>query len=523
MNGAESLLNTLVANKVEVCFTNPGTSEMHFVAALDRVPKMRGVLCLFEGVASGAADGYGRIAERPASTLLHLGPGMGNALANFHNARRAKTPIINVVGDHATTHLAYDAPLTSDIEGIAKSFSKFVVTPKTPNQVEPAVQLALQAATMDQRGIATVIVPADASWNELTPEKSMDFGRALWNKEVETIETIGFTEMKALLERGNETMLLLGGQALSAGGLRSISKILSLHNVSILAETFPSVLERGGDLLSIDRLAYLGEMAVSQLANASHVITIGANEPVSFFAYPNTPSQLAPANATVHHFIAPNENLLEKLDALCDYLGAKTPLAKVSYQTPELPDGDLTGTKAAQTIGALLREGTIVVDESNTSGLFLPSFTKGAPAHRWLTLTGGAIGQGLPLATGAAVADPNSRVLCLEADGSAIYTFQALWSQAREKLNVTTVLFNNQSYAILELELAKVGALESSPSARAMLELKPPSISFSELAQAMGVESLTVRTVSELAKALTHSFDRVGPFLIEAILPPGIS
>lgn len=523
MNGAESLLSSLVSHGVEVCFTNPGTSEMHFVAALDKVPQMRGVLCLFEGVASGAADGYGRVSGKPASTLLHLGPGMGNGLANFHNARRAKTPIINVVGDHATYHIQYDAPLTSDIAAVARSFSKLVATLQQANQISALVGTAYKEATSPEKGISTLIVPADVSWNEASSDNATGSDSDFWVGESSNVDTIEIGFARELLGKGSETLLLIGGDGLREEGIKLIERIVASFGVRVLAETFPAVLDRGGELMPIDRLAYLGEMASAQLSGAKNIITIGANEPVSFFAYPNSRSLLAPEGAKIFHLVGGGEDPLEKLRVLCDAMPLTTSFERQSFGRPDIPDGDLTATKVAQTIGALLREGTIVVDEANTSGFSLPSSTKGAPRHNWLTLTGGAIGQGMPLATGAAIADPNSRVLCLEADGSSLYTFQALWSQARENLNVTTVLFNNQSYAILELELAKVGALESSPSARRMLELNSPLIDFCDLSLAMGVDAVKVRTVSELSTALTRSLDTPGPLLIEVVLPAGIS
>ncbi|MDA8197672.1 MAG: acetolactate synthase large subunit [Actinomycetota bacterium] len=523
MNGAESLLNGLVDRGVDVCFTNPGTSEMHFVAALDQVPAMRGVLCLFEGVASGAADGYGRIARKPASTLLHLGPGQGNALANFHNARRAKTPIINVIGDHATYHLQYDAPLTSDIKGVAKSFSKFVGTATSSNQIDSMVDQAMKMATSFEKGVSTLIIPADVSWSEVSSSDVEPLEGESWTSIGAEVETIELGHARELLEADAETLLLIGGDVLLSEGIKMIERIKANFSVGVLAETFPSVMDRGGDLLSIDRLAYLGEMATAQLSHAKNIITIGAKEPASFFAYPNSRSLLAPEGSNLFHLASPSEDPLAVLRELIDLLNLPRSSSKNRFERPSIPDGDLTATKVAQTIGALLREGTIVVDEANTSGFSLPSATKGAPVHKWLTLTGGAIGQGVPLATGAGIADMDSRVLCLEADGSSLYTFQALWTQARENLNVTTVIFNNQSYAILELELAKVGALETSKSARRMLELDQPSIDYSQISRAMGVDSIRVSTVEEFVKALNHSFDSEGPFLIEALLPPGIS
>ncbi len=361
------------------------------------------------------------------------------------------------------------------------------------------------------------------SWNETPSEDASGFDGNLWVDEGVQVETIDLGFARELIAKGGETLLLLGGDALREEGLKLIERIVATFGVRVLAETFPAILDRGGELLPVDRLAYLGEMASAQLGGAKNIITIGAKEPASFFAYPNSRSLLAPEGANIFHLVGSGEDPAAKLTALCDSMTLSTSIERQSFGLPEIPAGELTATKVAQTIGALLREGTIVVDEANTSGFSLPSSTKGAPRHSWLTLTGGAIGQGMPLATGAAIADSDARVLCLEADGSSLYTFQALWSQARENLNVTTVLFNNQSYAILELELAKVGALESSPSARRMLELNSPLIDFCDLSRAMGVEAVKVRTVSELSKALIHSFDTPGPLLIEAVLPAGMS
>ncbi|RUZ81592.1 acetolactate synthase large subunit, partial [Mesorhizobium sp. M7A.F.Ca.CA.001.14.1.1] len=166
MNGADVLCDVLLANDVTVCFANPGTSEMHFVAALDRKPKMRCVLGLFEGVVTGAADGYARMTDRPAATLLHTGPGLANGLANMHNARRAFSPMINIVGDHASYHLPLDAPLTSDIESLAAPMSNWVGRVKGPADVVPAAEAAFRAS-LTPPGVATLILPADAAWGEV--------------------------------------------------------------------------------------------------------------------------------------------------------------------------------------------------------------------------------------------------------------------------------------------------------------------------------------------------------------------
>src|SRR6202453_4270285 len=166
MNGAESLIRTLLGAGVEVCFANPGTSEIHLVAALDHMPEVRCVLGLFEGVVTGAADGYARMKEKPACTLLHLGPGLGNGLANLHNASRAQVPIVNIIGQHARYHLLYDAPLTSDIEAIARPYSKWLRTPSAASAIGRDAAEALVAARTAPGQIATLVVPADVAWTD---------------------------------------------------------------------------------------------------------------------------------------------------------------------------------------------------------------------------------------------------------------------------------------------------------------------------------------------------------------------
>src|SRR2546429_521064 len=392
MIGAQALLRTLTGCGVEVCFSNPGTSEMHFVAALDGVPEMRGVLCLFEGAATGAADGYGRMTGRPAAALLHLGPGLANGLANLHNARRAHTPLLAVVGDHATWHKQFDSPLESDIDD-----------------------------------------PSGAG---------------------------------------------------------------------MLGETFPARHERGAGLPAIDRLAYLAEFAIAQLGDVRHLILAGARAPVSFFAYPRKPSSLVPEGCQVHLLAEGGDDIGGALTAPAGPVAPDTKPLPQEPARPALPEGDLTGESAAAVIGALLPEGAIVSDDANTSGVWLPAATAGAPPPDRPTLTGGAIGQGLPLATGAAIASPGRSILALEADGSAMYTISALWTQAREGLDITTVIFSNRAYAILGMELGRVGAAVDGRAAQSLLELSRPSLDFTALARGMGVPASHAATAAEFAPQL---------------------
>jgi acetolactate synthase I/II/III large subunit len=514
MNGAQALIRTLVGSGVDVCFSNPGTSEMHFVAALDAVPEMHGVLCLFEGVATGAADGYGRMAGRPAAVLLHLGPGLANGLANLHNARRARTPLLSVVGDHATYHKRFDAPLESDIDALAGSVSGWVRRSARSADVAEDAAEAVAAALAPPGQVATLILPADVSWSDGAEPAAALPVRAAAPFRSETVDAVA-----AVVRSGEPCVLFLGGAATRRPGLEAASRVGAATGARLLCETFPARLERGAGLPAVDRLAYLAEFAVGQLSGARHLILAGARAPVSFFAYPGQASSLVPEGCEVHVLASPGEDVCGALTALAEVAAPDAKPVLREAERPEVPDGDLTGASAAAVIGALLPEGAIVSDEANTSGLWLPGATAGAPPHDWLTLTGGSIGLGLPLATGAAVACPGRPVLALEADGSAMYTLSALWTHAREGLDVITVIFNNGSYAILNMELDRVGAAPAGDAARNLLELSRPSLDFVALAAGMGVPGSRARTAEEFAAALRLALAEPGPHLVEAVVP----
>jgi acetolactate synthase-1/2/3 large subunit len=515
MNGAQALIRTLAGCGVDVCFSNPGTSEMHFVAALDAVPEMRGVLCLFEGTATGAADGFGRMAGRPASALLHLGPGLANGLANLHNARRARTPLVAVVGDHATYHKRYDAPLESDIEALARSVSGWVRRSARSADVAADAADAVAAAMSPPGGTATLILPADVSWTEGGEPAAPRPVRAPAPVPPDAVEAVA-----AVVRGGEPCVILLGGVGAQRPALEAASRVAQVTGARVLCETFPARHERGAGLPAVDRLAYLAEFAMAQLDGARHLILAGATEPVSFFAYPDKPSVLVPTGCQVHVLAGPAEDVGGALTALAGLIAPDTKPQPQQPARPELPEGQLTGASAAAVIGALLPEGAIVSDEANTSGLWLPGATAGAPPHDWLTLTGGAIGQGLPLATGAAVACPGRPVLALEADGSAMYTISALWTQAREGLDVTTVIFSNRSYAILGMELGRVGAAAAGDASRDLLDLSRPDLDFVAMATGLGVPASRATTAADFAAALRQALAEPGPHLIEAVVPP---
>jgi acetolactate synthase-1/2/3 large subunit len=517
MNGAQALMRTLVASGVEVCFTNPGTSEMQFVAALDAVPEMRGVLGLFEGAVTGAADGYARATGRPAATLLHLGPGLGNGIANLHNARRAHSPVVNIVGDHATAHLHLDPPLASDIASLARPVSSWFRQSTDAGTLAADAAEAVAAAYGPPGGVATLVVPADLSWTDVEGPAP-----ALTPRGREAVDKSVVEGCAKVLRSGKPAALLLGGSAVRETGLRAATRVGQVTGAKLLCETFPPNLERGAGLPAPERLGYLAELAIGQLQGFRHLVLVDAAAPVSFFAYPNLPGYLVPGDCEVHLLAGAPDDAPGALEALADELGAPGDAELVPYlqqaRRPERPSGALDAETCAAAIGALLPEGAIVSDEAITSGLLIPAATAGAPRHDWLFLTGGAIGQGMPVATGAALACPDRKVLCLEADGSAMYTLQSLWTQAREGLDVTTVVFNNGSYAILKWELARVGAGTPGPSANEILDLDHPALDFVALARGMGVPATRATDAESFTTQLERALAEPGPSLVEALL-----
>ncbi|MBQ0729407.1 MAG: acetolactate synthase large subunit [Oleispira antarctica] len=524
-NGAKALIKTLTNAGINTCFTNPGTSEMHFVAALDN-SDMRAVLCLFEGVATGAADGYARIANKPAATLLHLGCGLGNGLANLHNARKARVPMVNIIGDHALYHKQYDAPLESDIETVARNVSSWIRTCPSTEQVGADAAEAIEVAHKAPQQISTLILPADVSWGEggIAAEADLspvtDIAAATLIKQISAV----------LLTRGKKTAILLGRRVLLEDGLIAASKISEKTGAKLFCEVFPTRLERGAGLPYVERIAYLAEMAAVQLRGYEHLIIIDTQEPVSFFAYPGKKSYLVPSKCSVHHLVGIEQDAVGSLQALVEAVGAGDVEPKCQpADRPALPSGKLNAAKVCQAVGALMPENAIISDEAQTSGLKLPIYTAGAPRHDVLTLTGGAIGQGLPVAIGAAIAGNDGEgttaekvhrsVIALVGDGSAMYTIQSLWTMMNENLDVTVVILNNRSYAILNIELERVGAQGAGPKAKSQLDLSKTPIDFVAMAKGMGMPAETVTTAEAFNDALARAIREPGPHLIDAIVP----
>lgn len=518
MNGSSALLATLGRNGVTTCFANPGTSEMHFVAGLDNAPDMRAILCLFEGVATGAADGYGRVRGAPAATLLHLGPGLANGWANLHNARRARTPVVNIVGDHATYHAQYDAPLQSDIMSIASTLEGWQRRTTRPDDVAHDVADAISAAFGPPGKIATLVLPADASWGEL------DSPPTTW--PVATRSTLDEPDERALhraLEvlRTRRCAIFLGGTALDATQLSLAHRVAHATGSRLICETFPAIIDRGAGVVSPERLIYLSEFAIAQLRDVEVLILIGSNEPVGFFAYPDVASRLLPDECEIVSLAPPGSDTRSALVAMVEELKAP-PAALSTGEVTSAPTGALTNASFAAAIGATMPEDLIVADESNTGGVHLFASSQFSPRHQWMTLTGGSIGFGLPVALGAAVGS-GQRVLALEADGSMMYTSQALWTMAREQLDVTVVALSNRSYAILNLERQRVGAVSEGATSQRMLELDHPTLNLCDIATGLGVPSQRVTTADELVTALGRSYATPGPTFIEAMLPKGLS
>ena len=470
MNGAQALLKILVDSGVEVCFANPGTSEMHLVSAIGGTDRMRAILCLFEGVVTGAADGYGRMADKPAITLLHVGCGLSNGMANLHNARKAHTPVVNIVGDHATHHQQYDAPLSTDVPAHARVCSDWVRVSESPEDLAAAGASAVKAAMEGSGKIATLIAPANHAWEEAGEVSSGAFAPSPSCVPQQRIE-----EIAGLLGNGKRTALILGGRGLREAGLTAAGRISKATGAGLLCETFPARLQRGSGRVPIERIPYFAEKGVAFLKDYEQLILAGGRTPVAFFAYPGKPSLLAPENCSIDTLATTGNDIISALEDLAEALVAGDAVSgRRKRATVSAPAGELTPKSIGQSICRLLPENAIVTDESITCSQPIYMMTEGAAAHDWLTIVGGSIGIGLPLALGASVACPGRKVVALQADGSAMYTHQALWTMAREQADVTVVLLNNGSYGILNVELARVGAGKPNEKTLSMFDLGNP-------------------------------------------------
>jgi acetolactate synthase I/II/III large subunit len=515
MNGAESLVRTLVGGGVNMCFTNPGTSEMHFVAALDKVEGMRCVLALFEGVVTGAADGYWRMRDRPAATLLHLGPGLGNGLANLHNAKKANSGIVNIVGEHASYHIKYDAPLTADIEGIARPVSHWVKTSTEAGIVAADGAAAIAMASTPPGHIATLILPGDTAWNESNGPVAVPAIPARPKVLDDTVQQVA----QALLGQGTGTMLLLAGEGVRERGLALASVIANKTGARILAQGANARVQRGAGRVAVNRLPYPVPQALQVLKDVQRLILVGARAPVAFFGYPNQPSILTPEGCTISTLTTLEEDTIDALERLADAVGANLKDAPVQPPfKPGMPAGGLDPEKIGAVLGNIIPEQAIVVDESVTTGRGFYPLTAGSPPHDWLQNMGGSIGYGMPVSVGAALACPDRQVLALIGDGSGMYTVQALWTMAREGVDVTAVIWANRTYQILKGEFDNVGAGRPGRKANDMLEIGRPDLDWVALATGMGVPASRVEDCESLTKKLQRGLAEAGPHLIEVVL-----
>ena len=514
MNGAESMLATLTNNGVDVCFTNPGTSEMHMVAAMGKSTAMRSILCLFEGVCSGAADGYGRLADKPACTLFHLGPGLSNASANIHNARKASSPMINLVGDHATYHKKYDAPLNSDVIGLAGPVSHWVRSVSDAESLPGDAAEAVQAANVMPGQIATLIVPADCAWN--------DSGEPIVTQPVPEMPQVSDEAVKTaaeLLTNGKQTILLMSKFGLNEKCVELADQIVQATGARVYADTLNRKLQRGEGRCHIERLGYFAEQATEQIKDAEQLVMVGTKAPVGFFAYPGKVSEFYREGSTLHTLAHFSEDPKDALQKLVDELGAgKFTPRRIQLAKPGLITGDLTPRTIGHAVAELLPTDAIVVDEGGTCGGHSFGMSEAAEPHDWLMITGGSIGYGLPAAIGASVAGNGRKTLCLHGDGGAMYTIQSLWTMARENLDISVVILANRKYQILQVELARVGAQSMNKKTLDMLDISNPDLDFVKLSEGMGVPAGRANTAAEFNDLLARAMADEGPRLIEAIL-----
>ena len=510
VRGADALVRTLADCGVRACFANPGTSEMHLVAALDREPRIRAILCLFEGVATAAADGYARMTGRPAITLLHLGPGYLNGAANLHNARRAFVPTINVIGDHATWHRHLDAPLTSDVEALIAPLAVSTEVVKAPGEAGPKAAAAYAASFGPPAGNAFLLLPADAAWS--------DGGAVATPLPARRPQAPGNLDAVArVITAARKPAILVNGDAMVEPGLTHAARLRSA-GIMILSDTFATRQRRGGAHFAPLRLPYFAEQALETLRGVDLLVTAGTRHPVAFFAYPGKPSDLTPKGAARESLGGPEISSAAALEALADALRAPAATAAAVSSKPAAPSGPLTPEAVGCALARHLPEDCIVADDSVTAGLAIFPATAGAASHDWLFHTGGALGQGLPMAVGAAVGAPGRKVIAICGDGAAMYTVQSLWTMARERLDITVIVVANRVYRILMLELARTGAGDPGPAASSLMSLADPALDWVKMAEAHGVAAVRTERAEDFDRELARLLAQPGPTLIEAVV-----
>jgi len=513
MNGAEAALRTLLASGVDTCFANPGTSEMQFVSALDRVQGMRSVLCLSEIVATGCADGYARMTGQAAATLLHCGPGFANGVANLHNARRARTPMVNLVGDHATWHRENDPPLASDVEGFARAASDWVRTIRSVEQVGADTAAAVQAARSAPGRIATLIAPADMAWSdgaEVAPALTPDAPRLVPGGRID--------EVAGVLRKREPTLLLLSGTALSARGLVAAERIRRVTGAELMCPAQVARAARGRNAPRVNRMPFSIDAALEALKRFRHIVLCAAKPPAAFFAYPGKPGLLAPPDCGMHVLADIEDDTVDALERVADALSAPMSIDMKSSRTAAEPSrGPASSEAIAQTLTARLPEHAIVVDDAVSTGRGFFPLTFDAAPHDWIQVTGGSIGFALPAAAGAALGSPGRKVVCIQGDGGGQYSLPALWTQARERLDVVNVILSNRAYKVLFGEMAGVGAT-AGPAARRLMELNDPQLDWVKLAEGYSVEAARADTMERFDDIFVSALARPGPMLIELVM-----
>jgi acetolactate synthase I/II/III large subunit len=511
MNGAESLVKTLLASGIRTCFANPGTSEMHFVAALDAHPDMRCILCLFEGGATGAADGYFRMTGQIAASLLHLAPGFANGFANLHNARKARSAMLTIMGEHATYHQQHESPLKGDTVGVARAVSHWVRMAGDARSVAADGAAAVQAAHALGGQVATLILPADAAWGPADAAAVAAPPPALRRPTAQALQ------VAADVLRRPGAVLMVDGVALRRPLADLASQIAATTGARLMCPYFVARIERGAGAVPFEPLHYPVDENVALLADATAMVLVGATPPTAFFAYPSKPSLPTPDACHVMTLCAPDMDIAHTLAALAALVGGGSCLATQPLALPTLPTGEMSLPKLGAAIAALLPEGAVVVDEAITSARPLIDATRGARAHDWLCLMGGAIGDGLPVAVGAAVGAPDRKVVVLQADGSGMYTLQSLWTMARERLDVLVVILSNGGYQTLHREMANVGVASVGRNALRMFDVVDPGLDWVALAQGHGVGGVRVTEMEGFIAAFGAAMGQPGPYLIEVM------
>ena len=538
-NGACGVVRTLVAGGVEVMFANPGTTEMLVVDALDSVEGLRAILCLHETVCTGAADGYGRMAGKAACTLLHLGVGLANGSANLHNARRAGAPVVNLVGDMASWHVAKDPLLASDIEGLASFTGCFYrASGADPDGLSDDVADALVAVRDYRAGesrVATVALAHDATRDPLSKPWAPPELLATLEQPGGDVKTLFERSIELHNERygGNDAIpahvkacgaaLTTSNAALFVGGaglcdeeaLNACSAIAAATGCALVVENAFARVDRGGHRPRFVRVPYFPKDARTYLAKFETVVLVGARKPVAMFGYDDGVSDLVGLDG---------QQVLE-IDAmdvpgalryLAGTLGGAPPPPPPAAAAPKRPKGKLSAYKLCQALACTQPADAIVVDESLTSGGSYWDLSLSCAPFSHLTLTGGSIGIGPPLSVGCAVACPGRRVVDFQADGSGLYSTPAFWTMAAERLDVTVLVCKNDVYQILKVEQQKQNLPTAKPNAKKLTNLSGPSVDWVALAKGYGLDATSVSTAEDLLAALEHSFATPGPYLIEA-------